>query len=196
MKIEFLIITQPVVNLRKKPVEASPEYIHDDLQQTQLLYNEILLYQDENEEWYHVDALEQTKFTCQKGWHHYPGWVKKKSVLFIDKPPSLNAVVRSARATIMKDPAEMAQPVFAVSMGTRLTVQETRKGDYCKTVLSDGTEGWIKKDEINGLKIAVHAFRLRHDIIETVKRFINMPYLWGGRSSYTRQDSGNNEGQR
>ena len=61
MKKQFLVVTVPVANLRKEPVEASVEYVCDDLQETQLLYNECLLYKDETEDWYYVEAVEQTK---------------------------------------------------------------------------------------------------------------------------------------
>ena len=63
MKKQFLIVTVPVANLRKEPIEASPEYARDDLQETQLLYNEILLCNEERGDWYHVEAIEQKKAT-------------------------------------------------------------------------------------------------------------------------------------
>ena len=81
VKKEFLVVTSPVANLRKEPVEASCKYICDDLQETQLLYNECLLYKDENEDWYYVQAVEQQKATPQGDWQGYPGWIQKTSAI-------------------------------------------------------------------------------------------------------------------
>ncbi len=52
MKEQLLIVTVPVANVRKEPLEASSSYVCDDLQETQVLYNEILLCRDEDKDWY------------------------------------------------------------------------------------------------------------------------------------------------
>ena len=92
MKIDPLNFENPVVILGKKPVEASPDILLmmiSSANSTPLVYmKSCSIKMRMKNGTMSFDALEQTKFTCQKGWHHYPGWVKKKSVLFIDKLPS------------------------------------------------------------------------------------------------------------
>jgi cell wall-associated NlpC family hydrolase len=184
MKKRFLIVTVPVTNLRERPMEASFEYIHDDLQKTQLLYNEILLHRDESEGWYCVEAVEQKKAVSQGGWQGYPGWIKKESAVFIDERPPFNAVVQHTRTTIMKAPEGKAASLFPLSIGTRLVIEDRGDEDYYKTILADETKGWIKKGAVNSLKAMDDVSRLRQNIIEIGKSFLGMPYLWGGRSAY------------
>ena len=191
MKKRLLVVTVPVANLRKKPVEASPEYVCDNLQETQLLYNECLLYREENEDWYYVEAAEQKKATSQGGWQGYPGWIQKTSALFINTRPALNAVTKHVQAIILKDASEKAESLFAVSIGTRLVIEDMRNNAYSKATLNDGRKGWIRKDDLNVPAPAMGAAGLRKNIIETAKLFLGAPYLWGGRSAYvTNRDQG------
>ena len=94
MMDKFLIVTVPVADIRRKPVDAKPQHVHDDLQETQVLYNELLLYRDETEDWYYVEAMEQQKIDGKGAFQGYPGWIRKKSVSIIDLPPKYNGVVR------------------------------------------------------------------------------------------------------
>jgi len=184
VKKEFLVVTSPVANLRKEPVEASCKYMCDDLQETQLLYNECLLYKDETEDWYYVQAVEQQKATPEGDWQGYPGWIQKTSTIFIDTRPVLNAVVKHAQAIILKDPPGKAGSLLTLSIGTRLVIEDGENDDYHKTALIDGRRGWIKKGDVNIPAPAMDIASLRKKIIETTKLFLGMPYLWGGRSGY------------
>jgi cell wall-associated NlpC family hydrolase len=184
VKKRLLVVTVPVANLRKKPVEASAEYVCDNLQETQLLYNECLLYKEENEDWYCVEAAEQKKATSHGGWQGYPGWVQKTSAMFIDTRPALNAVTKHVQAVILKDASEKAESLFAVSIGTRLVIEDMRNNAYSKATLNDGRKGWIRKDDLNAPAPAMGATSLRKNIIETAKLFLGAPYLWGGRSAF------------
>lgn len=183
MKKQFLIVTVPVENLRKEPVEASFEYVCDDLQETQLLYNECLLYKDETEDWYYVEAVEQQKATPQGDWQGYPGWIQKTSAMFIDTWPVLNAVVKQAQAIILKDTLRKAESLLTLSIGTRLAIEDRGNDAYYKTTITDGQQGWIKKGDVNIPAPAMDTASLRKNILETTKLFLGMPYLWGGRSA-------------
>jgi cell wall-associated NlpC family hydrolase len=183
VKKQFLIVTVPVANLRKKPVEASVEYVCDDLQETQLLYNECLLYKDKKEDWCYVEAVEQKKATSQVDWQGYPGWIQKTSATFIDRWPVFNAVIKQEQTVILKDPSEKADSLFTASIGTRLTIEDEGNNDYYKTILVDRQQGWIKKDDVNTPSTIMDTGRLRKHIVETAKLFLGTPYLWGGRSA-------------
>jgi hypothetical protein len=178
VKKQFLVVTAPVANLRKEPVEASFEYVCDDLQETQLLYNECLLYKDETEDWYYVEAVEQQKATPQGDWRGYPGWIQKTSIMLIDTLPVFNAVVKHIQAIISKDPSEKAGSLFTASIGTRLVTEDGGNNDYYKTTMTDGQQGWIRKDDVNIPAPVADTECLRKNIIETVKLFLGMPYLW------------------
>ncbi len=184
MKKQFLVVTAPVANLRKEPVDASTEHVCDNLQETQLFYNECLLYKDENEGWYSVEAVEQKKTTPQGNWQGYPGWIQKTSAVFVNTWPVFNAVVKHTQATILKDLLGKADSLLTLSIGTRLSIKEERNDDYNKATFTNGQKGWIKKDAVNISVPVVNTGSLRENIIETAKLFLSMPYLWGGRSAY------------
>jgi cell wall-associated NlpC family hydrolase len=190
VKKQFLIVTVPVANLRKEPVEASVEYVCDDLQETQLLYNECLLYKDKKEDWCYVEAVEQKKATPQGDWQGYPGWIQKTSATFIDTWPILNAVIKRTQAVILEGSSEKAESLLTASIATRLTVEDKGNNDYYKTILADGQQGWIRKDNVNALSTVMDTGRLRKNIVETAELFLGMPYLWGGRSAYVPQGTG------
>ena len=89
----FLVVSVPVADIRRIPQDAKPGYGHDDLNETQVLYNEILRYRGENAGWYRVEALEQKEFTHHKLWQGYPGWIRKEKAVFIKaRPARINAV--------------------------------------------------------------------------------------------------------
>ena len=184
MKKQLFIVNTPVANLRKEPVEASFEYVCDDLQETQLLYNECLLCKNETEGWYFVEAVEQKKAITQDNWQGYPGWVKKASVTPLNTAPAFNAVVKQVQTVIKRDPFADAESLFVLLIGTRLVIEEERNDDYYRTILIDGRKGWIKKDDVNIPAPVMNRVNLRKNVIETTKLFLGMPYLWGGRSAY------------
>jgi len=181
---KLLIVTNPVADLRRKPIDAAPDYTHDELQETQVLYNEMLIYRDENEGWYYVEAIEQKKFTRNNIWQGYPGWVRKRSVIFIDKPPEYNIVVKNKAARILSYPRKGGEPLLIVSAGTRFKVKEKAlpHNRYFCVELTDGKDGWIMKGDVNRMSGRSSKKRCRENIVNMARLFLGVPYLWGGRS--------------
>lgn len=171
---KLLVVLTPVADIRSVPKDRLAGYGHDDLNETQVLYNEALAYKGENADWYQVQALEQKEFTHNKSWQGYPGWIRKEKVRFIKARPQYNIVVNSLNADILKAPAPSAAILISVSLGTRL--EETgREGSYYKVLLADGSFGWIAENNVAQLEP-------RQNIIRAAKLFLGTPYLWGGRS--------------
>lgn len=186
----LLVVRVPVANLRRKPVEPRPDYAHDELQETQLLYNEVLLYNREEGDWYFVEGKEQTRYSTQRGWHGYPGWVKKQDVLGVTEPPLPNAVVTAGKAQLLGEPGEGAPVRLFLSFGTRLHIEEAH-GDYLRTPLVEGGSAWIHKASVSTQEeIPGNHSRLRQNIVRMARLFAGTPYLWGGRSMFMSDLSG------
>ncbi len=186
MKItdKYLIVTVPVADLRRKPVDAKSSYIHDDLQESQVLYNETLLYRDEIEDWYYAEATEQRRLIDGHAWQGYPGWIRKGYVMPADTPWECNAVVRSKTASILEEPSDKAEVLMSVSIGTRLLVGGTVDKKYHLVKLADNKEGCIRADEVNRRDGLLDEGVLRKTVIGTARLFLDVHYLWGGRSMY------------
>lgn len=181
---KLFIVTVPVANIRGKPVDAKPSYIHDDLQETQVLYNETLRYLDETDDWYYVEAIEQKKFTSKSIRQGYPGWIRKSSVVMLDAPVTYNAVVKNRTACILKNRLENAGLLLTVSIGTKLTVNEAPDKKYYSVVFGGNKRGYINKDDITDAKANLNKSALRKAIVSTGRLFLGTPYLWGGRSVF------------
>jgi hypothetical protein len=181
---KILIVKVPVADLRRKPVDAKPLYIHDDLQETQVLYNEMLLYVDEIDDWYYVEAIEQQKYTLKNKWQGYPGWIRKGNVTAVNVPMAYNAVVKSKTAPALNGRSEKSDVLLTVSIGTRFTVRKTSDKEYYSVVLADNKRGYIKKDNVAGVEKYSNESILRKAIVSTGRLFIGAPYLWGGKSMF------------
>ncbi len=178
---QLLAVAVPVANLRREPVEARKAHTHDDLQETQLLFNETLLYRGEKPGWYYVEAREQLKADAERGWQGYAGWVRKESVSFVDEIPRCDGVVKSAIARLLSEPAETSTPVFFLSLGSRVALSE-ESGAYQRVFIGEGRSAWISKTDVAGSVQKVSD--LRNNLMQTASLFIGVPYLWGGRSMF------------
>ncbi len=183
----LLIVKIPVANLRREPVDARKAHSHDDLQQTQLLFNETLIFRDEVPGWYRVEAREQRKYTAGDGWRGYQGWVRKEHVSSISEIPIYNGIVKTRIARLLREPDEAATPVFFFSLGTRLRLSEesgAHAARYYNVTFADGESAWIRKDDVMMPSRSVSTEALRNSMVQTAALFIGVPYLWGGRSMF------------
>jgi len=179
---KYLAVTSPVADIRRKPVESLGGYMHDDLQETQVLYNEVLLYRYHDRDWYYVEAIEQQKFTHDNKWSGYPGWIRKTSVILVDKPAPYDVTVKDHNTFLLKEPSCSTENLFYVPIGTRLAVKESSQNGYCRVFSNDGKTGWIKKNAVNKKDPLPSPSKLRDNIVSTARLFIGAPYMWGGRS--------------
>ena len=179
----YLIVTEPIADLRKEPLDpAQGDYEYDDLQETQLLLNEVLLYRGENDEWYQVEAIEQSDFTPEALWRGYPGWVRKRVVREVKKVKRNTIVIKGKAAYVYKEPDQASKTIMTVSMGTRFHATGEIMGGFCQVSLPKGGNGWVVKRNTRDMTRKTDEKQLRRSIVNTAKLFLGVPYLWGGRS--------------
>ena len=178
----YLVVIEPVVNIRREPIEATGDYAHDDLQETQVLYNEALLCRDEIEDWYYVEAIEQKKLTLDCVWQGYPGWIRKASVTLIDRPVRHDITVKNSCVLIRTDPSAGSEVLLVPPVGTRFAVKESTHDEYYQVLLANGQTGRIDRRDVTRSDAMPAEAILRKGIIATAQLFLDAPYLWGGRS--------------
>ncbi len=177
--MNYFVVTEPVVNLRREPSLHVGNYVKDALQESQLLFGEVLIGKEEKDGWISVEAIEQQ---CFKGeWKGYPGWVKASHLKPVREHSKKNLVVQEGRTTLYVD----EQPFVNLSLGTKLSLIEELKEAW-KVKLDDGRIGTVKKScavEISKVQLFEESIK-RKRILELGKKMLGAPYLWGGRSTY------------
>ncbi|QAT16529.1 gamma-D-glutamyl-L-lysine dipeptidyl-peptidase [Candidatus Velamenicoccus archaeovorus] len=177
----FMVVTAPVADLRKEPQERDSAYDHDDLQETQVLFNEVLLYKSSMGDWYYVEAVEQKNFRQDNRWRGYRGYIRKEDTRFVGRLPEYNSVVSARIADVFDAPLPDARILLSASIGTRFRIVGDQK-DFYKVEMGEGGFGWVSKDALRKTEGVIPRTDTREELIETSKLFLGVPYLWGGRS--------------
>ncbi len=174
----YMCVKVPVANLRKTPKEAMPLLVRDEMQESQLLFNEVVAIREERGDWLAVDAVEQQKLV-DGTWQGYPGWMRRKDLAPADGPAPYNGVVKAPFTTARILPAAKAAAVFPLGLGTRLSFTDEAKG-FLGFAMEGGKPAWVAKDAIasmppkGGVKPA--------EVVRLARLFLGAVYLWGGRS--------------
>lgn len=157
-----------------------------NLVQTQALYGEEVLIIGEKDEWANVILLNQPSSKDERG---YPGWVPKAQITQAvdwNVQSSPIAVVTSKKAELY---SEDIQPLIELSYQTILPVEGV-EGDWIKVLTPTGY-GMLKNSSV----IQYPSFKERckgtgADIVAAGEQFLDLPYFWGGMSSYGYDCSG------
>ncbi|MYL33875.1 peptidase [Pontibacillus yanchengensis] len=158
----------------------------DNLVQSQLLYGEDVLLLEEKDGWSHIIAPHQPSKKDQRG---YPGWIPSAQLKEIeddhwDAGPV--ALVTTSSTTLYNLEKE---PLLELSYLTILPYLDIQDG-FVKVHTPNGdgflpeadVEVYISRDDIpKGAGI---------DIVAAGEKFIDLPYFWGGMSSYGYDCSG------
>ncbi|ANU22438.1 polysugar degrading enzyme [Planococcus donghaensis] len=157
--------------------EDNQDLVNSNRIQTQLLYGEPVLIEEVVEDWAKIIALWQP---CQKDERGYPGWVPITQLKEVETLTELGyARVTQNKAQLW---TENFKPLKVVSFNTMLPVKEI--GEFIRLQTPDG-DALVMTDAVE----IVSAYNQRPkgsgvDIATHGVRFLDLPYLWAGMSSY------------
>lgn len=158
----------------------------ENLIQSQLLYGEEVLLVDIQGEWAHIIVPTQPSRKDERG---YPGWVPLTQLRELPSESWTGngvAVVKTRQATLY-DPYK--EPFLDVSYLTTLPVQ-TKEKDFVG-VLSPHGGGYFSVDEVAVYPSLEDIPKgTGEDILKSGEVFVDLPYFWGGMSSFGYDCSG------
>lgn len=139
-----------------------------------------------------TDGWAKVSFTEQPAPHReegfMTGWVPAVQLVHDEEFSHLReerdtVVVTADRAVLTTEPGA-GEDLLVVSFETRLPLLEEKDG-HVRCALPDSEDGWLSEDSV---KVQKRGEKLptptAEQIIETGKRFLGLPYLWAGVSSY------------
>lgn len=164
--------------------EKALELCNANLVQSQLLYGEEVVVIEETNEWFHVVVPTQPSSKNSVG---YPGWVPKCQMTACESWDVMQgpiAVVTAKKANLTK-----TKEVLTLSYLTVLPLI-SEKGELVSVQTPDG-EGVLQRSD-------VEIFSSRSDwsvkdgekVVEAAEQFLDLPYFWGGMSSFGYDCSG------
>ena len=188
MANKYHTVVEPVADLRKVPDGAVHAFSHrkDDFLLSQLLFGEKVILIDESQGWALVEAVEQQTFRPLGRWEGYRGWVRMEFIRPCRTEDGAGGIVKTRTAPVFADPSEESVTLFELSVGTRITADDTsvKSRMYCAITLADGTNGWVEVERLRMAGFRQAEDQDRESMLATALLFLGTPYLWGGRSMY------------
>jgi hypothetical protein len=111
----------------------------------------------------------------------YTGWVPRRALVpNSNEPGAETALVHELWANLRARPDSRLPAALTVYVGTRLPVIGRRSG-WVGLRLPDGAEGWVESHRVRcGPPADTQGPAQPPALVETARRFLEIPYLWGG----------------
>ena len=163
------VVLDPVVNLYSQPSEGV------DVVTQAILGTEIAIWES-REGWYYVRMPDQ-----------YQGWIEAAHVRLYGEgeiPYAATgqlAQVSNLLAFAYHEPDVTAHaPALQIPIGARLEVAG-KQDDWVQVTLPDRSLRWVQQGDVSLTTADAEVIRGSSDeVITTAKRFLDLPYLWGG----------------
>jgi len=166
------IVLRPVLNMYAEPTSDSPVV-------SQALYATTVRAPEWRGAWTRIETPD-----------NYPGWVETEALRLLEEdeiypaPGKPAASVESLAAHLYPAPSVTRRaPLLTLPHETRLEIEEELPDDnnrWLKVKLPDGWSAWIQRGDLRFDSTPAPVASL----LEWSKRFIGLPYTWGGTSSF------------
>lgn len=163
------VVIESVVNLYREPSQAVDVV-------TQAILGTELAIGERREGWYHVRLPDQ-----------YQGWIQAVYVrVYVQGEAPYPATAQVAQvnnlfAFIYHEPDVTAHaPALRATIGAQLELLEERE-DWLRVRLPDQAERWVQRGDVTLYPAGSPRPRgSAADLVATARRFLGLPYLWGG----------------
>lgn len=178
--------------LKRMTVDDKLDLCEANRVQTQILYGTSVLAVEEQGDWVKVIIPQQATRKEASG---YPGWVPRCQLVPETETPAgaKRAEVVADKAWLYGSPADSGEQLLELSFLTSLPVLEEAEEWVKVQTPADGI-GYLKAAEVRLIDgpLAPRPMEghIGREIVEAGKRFLDLPYLWGGLSSYGYDCSG------
>jgi gamma-D-glutamyl-L-lysine dipeptidyl-peptidase len=154
-----------------------------NLVQTQLLYGEEVIVIEEKENWVHVIIPDQP---TSKNINGYPGWVPSSQLVKCPMDWSIN----EGQVVIVTNPKTFLKEAN-IELSYQTILPLIKEGEGKVMVKTPDGKGWLDLDSVAISESLANRYKGNgNDIVADGERFLNLPYLWGGMSSYGYDCSG------
>ncbi len=157
------IIHLPVVDMREKPSLQSKL-------DSQAIFGEEIQVRETFRGWFLITTSDD-----------YSGWVKAGSFVKRDEPYPKDLQTTRLSAHVYAAPDIEYGPLLTLPYGSKLKLLDFEDQRWAKVQLPDGKEAFLQKGD---------AVEELFELISFSKKFLGLPYLWGGRSSFGYDCSG------
>ena len=188
-----MIVSVPVSDLQMK-LYNEPDPTLSEERETQVLYGERLLAMEEQNGWVRVEALEQAVTGADGTVGGCEGWILGVHVKEVEDFNLPNLVVSQPSGELYLT-VDQGGGFRKIRYGTYLEGERHTLG-WWTVRQQDGTAAYISDDcitELNRLR-ALPMNGLRQSLVDQGMKFIDTPYLKGGRSFYDPHWTGQNTG--
>jgi hypothetical protein len=161
-------INEPIVSMRELPTTASKVV-------SQAVFSETIELLDQADGWSFI--------TTPDG---YRGWVPTSSFIERSEPYDSNWIINCLASHIYHVKDTEYGPVKTLPYGSKIELLDSSDNRWLKIRLPDGQECYIQKGDVSEAQM----YHTLAELVQFSKRFLGLPYTWGGRSSFGYDCSG------
>lgn len=169
------VVLHPVANMHSRPTEEADVV-------SQAIYSTNVGWLEEKDGWVKARTPDD-----------YTGWMQAAALRRVDRPYATDghvARVEGLFANLYREPdVTKRQPLVTVPFETRLEVTEEPEqegGRWIQVRLPDNRPAWVQRGDVSFENPSAAV----EELLAFSKRFLGLPYLWGGTSTFGYDCSG------